>query len=94
MNALFSDGAASSVGHFSRAFRLTSELATVTLATARGEHSGAFSPVAAVLGGIVAQDILNALGHREEPMVNWCILDAARGTAQVHSVGPAPATAA
>lgn len=73
---------------------LTSELANATIAIARGEHAGGFSPVAAVLGGIVAQDILNALGHREEPIVNWCILDAARGTAQVHSVGPgAPTTA-
>ncbi|WFD19225.1 E1 ubiquitin-activating enzyme [Malassezia caprae] len=52
-------------------------------------HSTAtFAPTSAILGGILAQAILNALGRREEPIVNWCILDAGRGTADVHPVGP------
>ncbi|KAK9456338.1 hypothetical protein V1511DRAFT_497210 [Dipodascopsis uninucleata] len=33
------------------------------------------SPVAAVLGGIVAQDILNYLAAKEQPIQNWVFLD-------------------
>lgn len=49
----------------------------------------AMAPTSAVLGGLVAQDLLNALGHREEPIVNWMVLDTAAGTSP-HSPGIAP----
>lgn len=42
-------------------------------------HEGEFSPVCAMLGGVVSQDVLNALGGREEPFVNWFQLDAMQG---------------
>ncbi|PKI82809.1 E1 ubiquitin-activating enzyme [Malassezia vespertilionis] len=51
-----------------------------------------FAPVTAVLGGLLAQDLLNALGHTQVPMVNWCILDASSGTAPIHAIGTLPAT--
>jgi ubiquitin-like 1-activating enzyme E1 A len=34
-----------------------------------------FAPTCAVLGGVLAQDILNALGGREAPLVNFFVLD-------------------
>lgn len=52
------------------------------------QNTAAFAPTSAILGGILGQAILNALGRREEPIVNWCILDTGRGTADVHPVGP------
>ncbi|WFD29986.1 E1 ubiquitin-activating enzyme [Malassezia sp. CBS 17886] len=56
-----------------------------------GGECAAFAPTCAVLGGLLAQDLLNALGHREEPLVNWCVLDAGRGVAPIFSVGaPSP----
>ena len=33
------------------------------------------SSVAAVVGGILGQDVLNALGGRELPLKNWLIFD-------------------
>jgi ubiquitin-like 1-activating enzyme E1 A len=33
------------------------------------------SGVAAVLGGLLSQDVLNALGGREIPVKNWLIFD-------------------
>ena len=50
-----------------------------------------FAPTAAILGGLLAQDALNALGRREEPIANWLVLDAAQGVAPVHAIGVAPA---
>ncbi|GAC97189.1 hypothetical protein PHSY_004774 [Pseudozyma hubeiensis SY62] len=34
----------------------------------------ALAPVAAVVGGVLSQDILNSVGGREEPVVNWLFL--------------------
>ncbi|CAD6910943.1 unnamed protein product [Tilletia controversa] len=45
---------------------------------------GEFSPTAAVLGGILAQDLLNALGGREEPLCNWFQLDGLSGNGPTH----------
>ncbi|KAK0532652.1 E1 ubiquitin-activating protein aos1 [Tilletia horrida] len=45
---------------------------------------GEFSPTAAVLGGILAQDLLNALGGREEPLCNWFQLDGLTGNGPTH----------
>ena len=70
-------------------FRRTNAKAFYTaFARAAFPHRRAsFAPTCAILGGIVAQSILNALGRREEPIVNWCILDAFHGTADIHSIG-------
>mgnify|MGYP002743801987 CR=1 FL=1 len=70
-------------------FRRTDAKAFYTaFARATFQHRRAsFAPTSAILGGIVAQSILNALGRREEPIVNWCILDAFHGTADIHSIG-------
>lgn len=70
-------------------FRRTNAKAFYTaFARAAFPHRKAsFAPTCAILGGIVAQSILNALGRREEPIVNWCILDAFHGTADIHSIG-------
>lgn len=61
--------------------------ATYDAVTRRSTAS--FAPTCAILGGFVAQAVLNALGQREEPVVNWCILDAAMGSADIHLLGPA-----
>ncbi|SNX82464.1 related to AOS1 - Smt3p activating protein [Melanopsichium pennsylvanicum] len=46
------------------------------------------APVASVLGGMLSQDILNAISGREEPVVNWLFLHAdASGSASVHRIG-------
>ncbi|EPQ30282.1 uncharacterized protein PFL1_02398 [Pseudozyma flocculosa PF-1] len=56
---------------------------------------GEFAPTCAVLGGLLAQDVLNALGGREEPITNWLILDAmGSGNATLHTVGSAVSTQA
>ncbi len=44
------------------------------------------APVAAVLGGIVSQDILNSIGGRELPVVNWMFLTQ-EGAAEVVRIG-------
>lgn len=64
------------------------EFARASWGAVKHQSIAAFAPTSAILGGILGQAILNALGRREEPIVNWCILDTGRGTAEVHSVGP------
>ncbi|WFD48465.1 E1 ubiquitin-activating enzyme [Malassezia furfur] len=59
------------------------------------QSDAAMPTTSAVLGGLVAQDLLNALGRREAPLVNWLLLDTSTGTAPVCAVGtPAPAARA
>lgn len=43
------------------------------------KQAGEFSPTCAMLGGVLSQDVLNALGGREEPIVNWFHLDGLTG---------------
>jgi len=38
-----------------------------------------FSPVCAVLGGLLAQDVLKALGRREAPLDNFFVFDGVTG---------------
>ncbi|SPO22612.1 related to AOS1 - Smt3p activating protein [Ustilago trichophora] len=46
------------------------------------------APVGSVLGGLMAQDILNSISGREEPVVNWLFLHMdASGSATVHRIG-------
>lgn len=62
--------------------------ARATYASAKHDSAAAFAPTSAVLGGLAAQAILNALGQREDPIVNWCVADISAGTADVHAMGP------
>ena len=64
------------------------EFAQATWEAVTHHSTATFAPTSAILGGILGQAILNALGRREEPIVNWCIIDAGRGTADIHPVGP------
>ncbi|KAK0561456.1 E1 ubiquitin-activating protein aos1 [Tilletia horrida] len=48
---------------------------------------GEFAPTAAILGGILAQDLLNALGGREEPLCNWFQYDGSTGAGLTHRLG-------
>ncbi|WFD03238.1 E1 ubiquitin-activating enzyme [Malassezia obtusa] len=66
------------------------EFARATLALVAHGSLAALPTTSAVLGGLLAQDLLNALGHREEPMVNWMLLDTATGQAPIHAIGTAP----
>lgn len=70
--------------------RFFAEFARVTYAHVVDHSLAALAPTSAVLGGLLAQDLLNALGHREEPMVNWMLLDTALGVAPIHAIGTAP----
>ncbi|KAJ1032588.1 hypothetical protein NDA16_000611 [Ustilago loliicola] len=46
------------------------------------------APVESVLGGVLSQDILNSISGREEPVVNWLLLNSdASGAATVHKIG-------
>lgn len=47
---------------------------------------GEFSPTCAILGGVLSQDVLNALGGREEPLVNWFQLEGSTGETTLHCV--------
>ncbi|UZJ57307.1 hypothetical protein CBS101457_006627 [Exobasidium rhododendri] len=53
---------------------------------------GEFSPTCAILGGVLSQDILNALGGREEPLVNWFQLEGPTGSGPIHALGTTPST--
>lgn len=33
------------------------------------------APVAAILGGVLAQDVINVLGKREQPLQNFLVFD-------------------
>lgn len=39
------------------------------------QHNTEFTPVAAVLGGTVAQDVINILGKRQQPLNNFIVFD-------------------
>lgn len=46
------------------------------------------SPVAAFLGGSLAQDVINVLGAREQPLQNLLLLDAENAQAPVYGMHP------
>ncbi|EEH36164.2 DNA damage tolerance protein rad31 [Paracoccidioides lutzii Pb01] len=46
------------------------------------------SPVAAFLGGAVAQDVINVLGAREQPLQNLLLFDGERSVAPIYSLHP------
>lgn len=48
-------------------------------ATRPDQEIGDFAPTCAVMGGLLGQSILNALGGREEPIANWLQLDSMEG---------------
>lgn len=55
-------------------------------------QSGEFSPTCAMLGGVLSQDVLNAIGGREEPLVNWFQLEGLTGSGPVHALSVVPST--
>lgn len=46
------------------------------------------SPVAAFLGGFVAQDVINILGQKEQPLQNWLLFDGEEFSASPFSIHP------
>ena len=46
------------------------------------------SPVVAFLGGYLAQDVINVLGQKEQPLQNWLLFDGEEFTATQFSVHP------
>jgi len=46
------------------------------------------APVAAVLGGILAQDVINVLGKREQPLQNFLVFDGDTATAPILTLHP------
>ncbi|EEH16663.1 hypothetical protein PABG_06750 [Paracoccidioides brasiliensis Pb03] len=46
------------------------------------------SPVAAFLGGAAAQDVINVLGAREQPLQNLLLFDGERSVAPIYSLHP------
>ncbi|KAH0551741.1 hypothetical protein GP486_007040 [Trichoglossum hirsutum] len=46
------------------------------------------APATAFLGGVLAQDVINVLGGREQPIQNFLLLDAAESKAPVYSLHP------
>jgi len=47
---------------------------------------GEFSPTCAMVGGVLSQDVLNAIGGREAPLVNWFQLEGLTGSGQIHAL--------
>jgi len=45
-----------------------------------------FSPSCAVLGGVLAQDILNALGGKEAPLVNFFVFDGETNAGDIYAL--------
>ncbi|KZW03241.1 hypothetical protein EXIGLDRAFT_712313 [Exidia glandulosa HHB12029] len=62
--------------------KIPRELAETIATTAAHE----FSPVCAVLGGLLAQDVLKALGRRDPPMDNFFVFDGMTGQGSVLSM--------
>lgn len=56
-----------------------------------------FAPVTAFLGGLLAQDVINVLGQREQPIQNLMLFDAEESVAPIYALYPdedtTPATA-
>lgn len=46
------------------------------------------SPVTAFLGGYLAQDVINVLGQKEQPLQNWLLFDGEEFTATQFSIHP------
>ncbi|KIX98212.1 uncharacterized protein Z520_06292 [Fonsecaea multimorphosa CBS 102226] len=46
------------------------------------------SPVVAFLGGYLAQDVINVLGQKEQPLQNWLLFDGEEFTATQFSIHP------
>jgi ubiquitin-like 1-activating enzyme E1 A len=46
------------------------------------------SPVVAYLGGYLAQDVINVLGQKEQPLQNWLLFDGEEFTATLFSIHP------
>jgi len=46
------------------------------------------APVTAVLGGILAQDVINVLGKREQPLQNFLVFDGDTATAPILALHP------
>lgn len=46
------------------------------------------APVAAVLGGILAQDVINVLGKREQPLQNFLVFDGDTAAAPILALHP------
>ncbi|XP_071277296.1 SUMO-activating enzyme subunit 1 isoform X8 [Agelaius tricolor] len=56
-------------------------------------HSSCFSemaPVCAVLGGVLGQEVVKALSHRDPPHNNFFFFDGVRGQGLVERLGPPP----
>lgn len=47
-----------------------------------------FSPVAAVVGGMIAQGVINFLGKREQPLQNLLLFDGDKLAAPIYSLHP------
>ena len=39
-----------------------------------------------MVGGVLSQDVLNAIGGREAPLVNWFQLEGLTGSGQIHAL--------
>jgi ubiquitin-like 1-activating enzyme E1 A len=48
------------------------------------------SPVAAILGGMIAQGVINYLGKREQPLQNFLVFDGDKMSAPIYSLHPQP----
>lgn len=50
-------------------------------------QSAEFAPTCAVVGGILGQDVLNAVGGKEEPVRNLFVFEGGTGQGRVWSLG-------
>lgn len=50
-------------------------------------QSAEFAPTCAIVGGILGQDVLNAVGGKEEPVRNLLVYEGQTGQARVWGLG-------
>lgn len=46
------------------------------------------TPISAILGGILAQDVINVLGKREQPLQNLLVFDGNTSVGPIFSLHP------
>lgn len=60
---------------------------TLTRSRIAALQSAEFAPSCAIVGGILGQDILNAVGGKEEPVRNLLVFEGATGQGRVYALG-------
>jgi len=70
----------------------SSILQTSRLDTLASTAFADFAPSCAIIGGILGQDILSALGRTEAPILNFLVFDGESAAADIYQLNVTPTT--